>query len=317
MSNARLPLHGIVDGLVNLSGASTQEAAIRSGISPGTVAALRAHEPTQVVTWSRMASALGCALAVESQGRSWQVDLPRAATPLVEREWKAWRNRRLVSALHSVADLQQRLKRAEREQRAASYVANEEARLRERLLELRGRIRELAGHHRVAGLRQAVRLLAEKLEITAEELALLAGVNLTAAQNALCEDNDGRLVTLHRLVSALGARLRLDLAGRGAVDIAPCAPGPWKLGDREEDDEPTARITKVAAERIANRSKLDPEKILALYDADMSIGEIARKAGISRQRVHKIAMDAGRTPRRVLAKERRISQGQDLLKSAQ
>jgi hypothetical protein len=315
MTSQRLHLHDLINGLVNLSGASTQEAAIRSGVSPGTVAALRAHEPTQVVTWCRMVAALGATLAVESQGRGWTVETPRPAPQLIEREWRAWRHRRFVSALHSVSDLRMRLKRNEREAKARQYVANEEGRLRERLGELRGAIRDLSGHHRAPSLRQTVRWLAEKLAITAEELALLGGVNLTAAQNALGEDSDGRLVTLHRLVSALGARLRLELAGGGAIDIAPCAPGPWKLGDREEDEHATERHTKARLERIANRSKLDAERILQLYDADMSIGEIARKAGISRQRVHKIAMDNGRTPRRVLAKERRINEGQDLLGS--
>jgi hypothetical protein len=313
---ARLSLHVIVDGLVNLSGSSTQEAAIRSGVSPGTVAALRAHEPTQVVTWCRMISACGCTLAIESQGRSWPADAARPAAPLIEREWRAWRHRRLVSALHSVADLQTRLKRAEREAKARGYVANEEGRLRERLAELRARAKSLAGHHRAAGLRQAVSLLAEKLAITAEELSLLAGVNLTAAQNALGDEGDGRLVTLHRLVSTLGARLRLDLSGRGSIDIAPCAPGSWKPGDREDDEAATDRHVKVSPERIANRSRIEAAEILALYDAELSIGEIARRAGISRQRVHKLAMDNGRRPRRVLAKEKRIAEGQGLLKAA-
>lgn len=314
MPDPRLRLHRIVDGLVNLSGSSTQDAATRAGISPGTVAALRTHEPTQVVTWCRMAAALGCTLVVESRGRAWPVDLARPANPLIEREWRAWRRRRLVSALHSVADLRQRLKRAERETRAGQYVANEEQRLRERLGSVRTAIRAVTGRHRVDGLREALRVLAGKLAITAEELSLLAGVHLAAAQNALGEDSDGRLVTLHRLVSAMAATLRLDLAGGGAIDIGTCAAGAWKPGDRD-DPEPARRAGKPDTSRIANRSTLDAERILALYDGGMSIGEIARKAGISRQRVHKIAMDHGRRPRRALAKEQRIEAGRDLLGS--
>jgi len=311
MASPRLPLHVIVDGLVNLSGESTQEAAIRAGISPGTVAAHRSNEPTQVVTWCRMASALGCTLAIESQGRSWIVDLPRPAAALMEREWRAWRHRRMISAQHSVADLQKKLKRAERDARVERYVANEESRLQARLVTVQSEVRGLTGQHRVAGFRQAVRLLAEKLAITAEELSLLAGVHLAAAQNALGEDNDGRLITLHRLASAMNARIRLDLGGKGSIDISPCPPGPWKLGDREEDTAKPA--AKVETGRIGNRSQLVAAQILALYDAEMSIGEIARKAGISRQRVHKIAMDHGRSPRRALAKERRIATGRDQL----
>jgi len=201
MASPRLPLHVIVDGLVNLSGESTQEAAIRAGISPGTVAAHRSNEPTQVVTWCRMASALGCTLAIESQGRSWTVDLPRPAAALMEREWRAWRHRRMISAQHSVADLQKKLKRAERDARVERYVANEEERLQARLVTVQSEVRSLIGQHRVAGFRQAVRLLAEKLAITAEELALLAGVHLAAAQNALGEDNDGRLISAARVQS--------------------------------------------------------------------------------------------------------------------
>jgi len=315
MTNPRLPLHLIVHGLVNLSGASTQEAAIRAGISPGTVAAHRSHEPTQVVTWCRMASALGCNLAIEYGGKSWIADLPRPAPQLIEREWRAWRHRRMVSAQHSVADLQQKLKRTEREARVQRYVANEEERLRTRLATVRSAIASLSGHHRVSALRLAVRMLAEKLAITAEELSLLGGVHLAAAQNAMGEDHDGRLVTLHRLISAMDAKLRLDLAGKGSIDISACAPGPWTLGDRE-DEVATKRHQKPDTSRIANRSQLDPKLILELYDADMSIGDIARKAGISRQRVHKIAMDNGRSPRRALAKERRIAAGQDQLSTS-
>jgi len=312
MASPRLPLHVIVDGLVNLSGESTQEAAIRAGISPGTVAAHRSNEPTQVVTWCRMASALGCTLAIESQGRSWTVDLPRPAPALMEREWRAWRHRRMISAQHSVADLQKKLKRAERDARVERYVTNEEERLQARLITVQSEVRSLTGQHRVAGFRQAVRLLAEKLAITAEELSLLAGVHLAAAQNALGEDNDGRLITLHRLASAMNARIRLDLGGKGSIDISPCPPGPWKLGDRDEDAAAKPAV-KGETGRIGNRSQLVAEQILALYDAEMSIGEIARKAGISRQRVHKIAMDHGRSPRRALAKERRIATGRDQL----
>ena len=217
----------------------------------------------------------------------------------------------MVSAQHSVADLQKKLKRVERDARVERYVTNEEKRLQARLLTVQAGIRTLTGQHRVAGFRQAVRLLAEKLAITAEELSLLAGVH----QNALAEDNDGRLITLHRLASAMNARIRLDLGGKGAIEISPCPPGPWKLGDRDEDT--AARpAAKVETGRIANRSQLVAEQILALYDADMSIGEIARKAGISRQRVHKIAMDHGRSPRRALAKERRIATGRDQLSAS-
>jgi hypothetical protein len=311
MTTNRLQLHDIVDGLIKLNGVSTQEAAVRSGISPGAVGSLRTRSPTQVVTWCRMISALGCSLVIENQGQSWSVDAARPSPPLIDREWRAWRQRRMVSALHTIGD--RRLKRAERDAKARQYITNEEGRLRERLAELKSQIKQLAGQHRATTLRQAIRLLSDKLELKAEELALLAGVNLGAAQVALGDDGDGRLITIHRLLSAMNGRLHIEMPARGAIDIVACAPGTWRLGDREEDDAVTARTTKVATNRITNRSTLDSEHILKLYDADMSIGEIARKAGISRQRVHKIAMDHGRTPRRVSAKERRISEGMGML----
>ncbi len=313
MSINRLHLHDMVDGLIKLSGWSTQEAAVRAGISPGAVASLRTHTPTQVVTWCRMVSALGGALMIECQGSSWAIDAARPAPQLIDREWRTWRQRRMVSALHTLAD--QRLKRTEREAKAKQYIVNEEGRLRERMADLRSRTKAIGGRHRAASLRQAVRQLAEKLEAKAEELSLLAGVNLGAAQVALGDDGDGRLVTLHRLLSVMNARFRIDLGPRGAIELAPCAPGPWRLGDREEDEIATVRNTKAAPQPISNRSSLESGEILRLYDSGASIGDIARKAGISRQRVHKIAMDNGRTPRRLAAKERRISEGQDLLGS--
>ncbi len=314
MSPPRLSLHGVIDGLINLSGASTQLAAIRSGVSPGTVAALRQQEPTQVVTWCRMASALGCSLQVHAKQRSWTLDMPRPAPPLMEREWRAWRRRRFVSALHSLRELHPRAKRAELEQRARLYGSNEEERLRERLQGVRKQVRTLIVREVVPGLRACVRQLCDQLSLTAEELALLAGVNLTAAQNALGEEHDGRLVILHRLVSALDARIRLVTSGGGAIELEPCGAGPWRPGDREDDEDlPERAMPPADPQRQLNRSTLSPDQILSLYDADHSIGEIARRAGISRQRVHKIAMDHGRRPRRELARERRIAEGMQLL----
>jgi transcriptional regulator with XRE-family HTH domain len=308
-----MTLPEIVDGLINLAGISTQEAAQRAGVSPGTVAGLRARLPTQVVTWCRMAAALGCSLAVTGRARAWGAELPRPAAPQVERAWQAWRQRRLISARHSVALLKERLRSAQREERAHHYVTNEEERLRARLAGLAPAIRGYGSrqHAGVEGLRQALREVATAHGITAEELSLLAGVHLAAAQHALGEENDGRLVTLHRLLSALEVQLRLELPGGGSIALATVPPGPWKPGSREEAPAPK----RAAGESLgpANRSRLDPTRILALYDAEQSIGAIARAAGISRQRVHRIAMDHGRPPRRALAKERRIAAGKDVL----
>jgi hypothetical protein len=324
----RMQLPAVVDGLVNLAGISTQEAAVRAGVSPGTVAALRVRAPTQVVTWCRMASALGCRLAVGGSARAWAVEMPRPSPPLVLRAWAAWRQRRLISARHSVAALRGKLKAHEREARAQQYVANEEERLRARLEGVRAAIggagrTQPGGQQRADGLREALRQVAFRLAVTAEELSLLAGVHLAAAQHALGEENDGRLVTLHRLLSALEVRLHLDMPGGGAIELRPVAAGPWVPGAREEapvaeveeeeDDDEDADGDEDAGPREVNRSRMDPRRILELYDAGASIGEIARQAGISRQRVHRIAMDAGRRPRREVAREQRIAAGEEAL----
>jgi len=319
MDAARMALPEIVDGLINLAGISTQEAAVRAGVSPGTVAALRVRAPTQVVTWCRMASALGCRLSVVGGGRVLPVEMPRPSPPQIMRAWDGWRQRRLISARHSVAALKERLKGPARETRAQAYVANEEGRLRARIEGLKPAILAQSGQHRADGLREAVRLVAQSLAITAEELSLLAGVHLAAAQHALGEENDGRLVTLHRLLSALDVRLRLELPAKGAIDLRPVARGPWVPSAKEDEPARTYTHNQVHAGAVeamvpqpnTNRSRIDAERILELYDAGNSIGEIARTAGISRQRVHRIAMDHGRRPRREIAREQRIAAGED------
>jgi len=306
-------LHDLCRGLMLLNGLSVQETAFRSGVSPGSVAALCERTPQQIDTWMRLLGAVGATVAVQAQGQQWSVTLPRAAAPRVALEWDHWRHRRLVSALNHVNRADAKLKRAARDEKAQSYVTNEEGRLRARLTELRGALKALSGRHRADGLRAVIQLIAAKIGLKAEELALMSGVSLGAAQLALGDDQDGRLATLHRVLSALNARLHIQIAD-STIDIALCPPGDWRPGEAASSTtRRTAGRSSPGQEDGPNRSRISSDDILALYDRGLSIGEIARKAGVSRQRVHKIAMDHGRTPRRVQAREQRESDGRATL----
>jgi hypothetical protein len=55
------------------------------------------------------------------------------------------------------------------------------------------------------------------------------------------------------------------------------------------------------------------EEILTRYDRHESICEIARAAGVSRQRVHRLAMEHGRGKRRQIIADLRQLQGEALL----
>jgi len=314
MSTRPLPIHSVTRGLVLLNGLSVQEAAIRAGVSPGSVAALCERTPQQITTWLRLLGGVGATLAIECQGRAWAVTVPRPAAPLQTREWVQWRHRRQVSALNHLDSAEPGMKRSAREAKVAGYVGNEEARLRDRLVQLRAELRQLAGIHRVGGLREAVQAIAGKAALKAEELALLAGVSLGAAQLVLGDDHDGRLATLHRLLSALSARITVRL-GTAAIAIGLCPPGDWRplRGEEPASAPAPARTRRAPADAAPNRSRIASATILALYDRGLSIGDIARQAGVSRQRVHKLAMDHGRQPRRLLAREQRIEDGRGLL----
>ncbi|MBA3936134.1 MAG: hypothetical protein H0X38_01640 [Planctomycetes bacterium] len=313
MSTDRLPLPDILRGLILAAGLSQQETALRSGISPGSVAALCVRIPKPLLTWLRLVAALGGRLSITWQDRAWTVPMPKIAAPVVEREWASWRTRRMVTTINHLRTAAPKTKRALLEERAHAYAANEEARLRQRLGELKSAAKAFAGAHRCQGLRVALRLIATRLGLRAEELTLLSGASLSACQLALGELHDGRLATMHRLCSALGARLEITLPA-GGIAIGFCPPGDWRPGMAEptaegEDDTPTARTPK----DNQNRSSLSSAEMLALFDQGLSSGAIARQAGVSRQRVHKLAMDNGRTQRRQAVREQRVASGRELL----
>lgn len=316
MSTDRRALPDVMRGLILAAGLSHQEAAVRSGVSPGSVAAICERIPKPLMTWLRLVAALGGRLVVAWQDRRWDIAMPRPPAAVLEREWASWRTRRVVTTVNHLRQAEPRAKRALLDARARSYAANEEARLRERLTVVRASCKQLGGAHRSAGLRAALRLVAAKVGLKAEELTLLSGASLSACQLALGEPQDGRLATMHRLCSAMGARLVIALPV-ARIDIAICPPGDWRPGMAavdladEQEEKPLGGI-RVARDN-QNRSRLANEEMLALYDRGLSIGEIARRAGVSRQRVHKLAMDHGRPRRRQAVREQRVSAGREVL----
>jgi hypothetical protein len=317
MSTDRLSLPDILRGLILSSGLSHQEAALRSGISPGSVAMICTRTPKPLLGWLRLVAALGGRVTISSQEREWPLAMPGASATIIEHEWSSWRRRRVVTTINHLRAADGRIKRAALEERARGYAANEETRLRARLVELKAASTAVSGSFRAAGLRAALRLVAGRLGLKAEELTLLSGASLSACQLALGENHDGRLGTVHRLCSALGARLEIHLAG-GHIGIAFCPPGDWRPGMPEDagaqcpDEKPPGAVR--AARDNQNRSRLAMADMLRLYDDGVSIGEIARRAGVSRQRVHKLAMDNGRTQRRQLVRAQRVASGRDLLR---
>ena len=316
MSTSTISLPDLIRGLILESGISQQEVAIRSGVSPGSVAALCARTPKALLTWLQQLASLGCAIDATWQQRVFHLALPRIPPTAVEREWRAWRSRRMATTVNHLRHGETKAKRAHLDERAATYTANEEARLRLRFTELRTAAAQLDGRQRIDGMRAAVQLLADRIGGKAEELALLSGTSLSACQLVLHETSDGRLATMHRLLSALGASLEIILPA-GCLTLNPCRPGEWRPGmtdiDRcdEFDDKP---ITLVHINHLPrNRSALSSDEMLALYDQEVSIGEIARQAGVSRQRVHQLAMGNGRPPRRQMTRATRVEQGRTTL----
>lgn len=316
MSTDRRALPDVLRGLILAAGISHQEAAVRSGVSPGSIAAICERIPKPLMTWLRLVAALGGRLVVTWQDQQWDIAMPREPAAVLERGWASWRTRRVVTTVNHLRQAEPKAKRAALDARARSYAANEEARLRERLTVVRAACRQLDGAQRASGLRATLRLLAGRVGLKAEELTLLSGASLSACQLALGEPQDGRLATMHRLCSAIGARLVVVLPA-ARIDIAICPPGDWRPGmpavdaGDEQEDKPLGGV-RVARDN-QNRSRLANEEMLALYDQGVSIGEIARKAGVSRQRVHKLAMDHGRTGRRQAVREQRVVAGREVL----
>jgi predicted DNA-binding protein (UPF0251 family) len=316
MSTDRRALPDVLRGLILAAGLSHQEAAVRSGVSPGSVASICERIPKPLMTWMRLISALSGQVVLTWQDQRFDLAMPRIPAAVLEREWASWRTRRVVTTVNHLRHAEPKAKRSTLDERARSYAANEEVRLRERLALLRASCAELSGTHRTTGLRSTIRMIASRIGLKAEELTLLAGASLSACQLALGDPQDGRVATMHRLCSALGARLEVLLPS-AQIAIGFCPPGDWRPGmpaadaSHDPDEKPPGSV-RVARDN-QNRSSLSHGDILSLYDQGLSIGEIARKAGVSRQRVHKLAMDHGRTHRRQTTRDQRVVVGRDVL----
>jgi len=303
-----------VRGLALLSGLSQQELAVRSGVSPGSVTALFTRTPKALLIWLRLMAGFGCSVVVTWQDREFVIAMPKVGFTRSDREWSAWRKRRIATTINHLRAAEPKSKRSVLEERARTYANNEEARLRTRLKEWKDVCANVGGHLRANGLRSAAQVLTAKTGAKAEELTLVAGISLSSSQLMLSEQQDGRLGTIHRLLSALAARVYLRLP-HGSLDIALCPPGEWRPGMTDIDEDPDEKPLSAArsVNFTPNRSRLNSEEMLELYDRGESIGEIARKACVSRQRVHKLAMDHQRPHRRQQKREQRVALGREVL----
>jgi DNA-binding phage protein len=180
--------------------------------------------------------------------------------------------------------------------------------LADRRREILVKAKAMTGFHQAAGLRDAVAILVKVTETTGEELSVLSGNSLASCQLSLNADEDGRLSTLHRVLSALSARIRISAPGGAIIEVPLCAPGPCRPAANSPTQQSGLSDHPHPA-GVLNRSRMDSGKILALYDKGLSIGEIARRAGISRQRVDRIAKVHGRPPRRVSRRIENIKEG--------
>ena len=141
--------------------------------------------------------------------------------------------------------------------------------------------------------------------LSQQELAVRAGVSPGSVTALFSRTPKSLLIWL---------RMQVHIP-QGSVDIALCAPGGWRPGmsdiDEDLDEKPVSAARSVGA--APNRSRMSADEMLDLYDRGASIGEIARKAGVSRQRIHKLAMDHGRPRRREQHREQRVALGRETL----
>jgi DNA-binding phage protein len=311
-----LALPELLRGLILQRGWSVTAAGHAAGISP--LAADRwCREQTSVATtWLRLIAGFRAQVVIVRGADVWSVQVPTVASQVRERERRTWRQRRFVHYLNSIATQNEKLKRAEREQRARTYVANEEARIVASIEDARRRMTTVLLAGEISGMRAVIQALARSSNLSADELSFSAGVSADATSQALNLPADGRLMPLRRLLAALDARLELHLPSGSRVVIARCDAMP-----EEPTAKPSAASTKARTaprndgrhDGSASRSSLDRDEVLRLYDAGIPITQIASQAGISRQRVHALAKSTGRTLRRAVVAEQRTREAEMLL----
>lgn len=309
-----LPLPDLLRGLILHRGWSATAAAHAAGISPLAADRWCSEQTSAASTWLRLIAGFRAQVVIVRGAEAWAVQVPTVASQARERERRTWRQRRFVHYLHAIAAQNAKLKRVEREQRAHTYVANEEARIVAGIEEARRRMATVLLAGEVAGMRAALQALARASNLSADELSFSSGVGTDATGKALTLTEDGRLMPLRRLLAALDARLELHLPSKARVVIARCDAC---AGDdqRSTQDTPSRPAKRDSAQHdgSASRSRLDRDEVLRLYDAGLPITQIASSAGISRQRIHAIAKSAGRTLRRVVVAEARSREAAEIL----
>lgn len=308
-----LPLPDLLRGLILHRGWSATAAAHAAGISPLATDRWCSEQTAAASTWLRLIAGFRAQVVIVRGTESWAVQTPTVASPARERERRTWRQRRFVHYLHAIAAQNDKLKRQEREQRARTYVANEEARIISGIEEARRRMATVLLAGELPGMRAALQALARASNLSADELSFSAGVSSDATAKALSLSEDGRLMPLRRLLAALDARLELHLPSNVRVVIARC--DACAAGRNVQPPATVRRPPRDTAQHdgSASRSRLDRDEVLRLYDAGLPITQIASNAGISRQRVHAIAKSAGRTLRRAVVAEARSREAAEIL----
>ena len=319
-----LALPDLLRGLILQRGWSVTAAGHAAGISPLATDRWCREQTSAATTWLRLIAGFRAQVVIVRGADVWSVQVPTVASQARERERRAWRQRRFVHYLNAIATQNDKLKRVEREQRARTYVANEEARIVASIEDARRRMTTVLLAGEISGMRAVIQALARASNLSADELSFSAGVGSDSTIQALNLSADGRLMPLRRLLAALDARLELHLPSGSRVVIARCD----AVLDEPIAKRPATPTVKRTRYRYdgrydgrhdgrhdgsASRSNLDRDQVLRLYDAGLPITQIASSAGISRQRIHAIAKSAGRTLRRAVVAEARSREAAEIL----
>lgn len=321
-----LPLPDLLRGLILQKGWSTTAAAHAAGISPVAAQRFTSGITRATTIWLRLIATFRAEVRILRGEDAWTIQVPTVAQQVRERERRSWRRRRFLHYLHAIAAQSPRIKRSERETRARSYVANEEARIVSGIDEVRRRMGTILLAGEVDGMRVAIQALVRSSHITVDELSFASGVGMDAASKAIATADDGRLRPVRSLLAALDARVELLLPTGSRVVIARLPVDPETSGvsgGKSANGASSDRSSRTTAARrrpepvdhdgSAVRSTLDRDAILRLYDAGIPITQIAAQAGISRQRVHAIAKSSGRILRRMAASAQRVRESDALL----
>ncbi len=256
-------------------GVTDQELAIMAGVAPGTVAALFARPNAAIQIWTTLLAALRCRLEVRTASRTLTIALPRISSKRREQEREQWAKRRLTAFRAQVQRQSPGVAIRVAEETATRYVESSASRMGADLKAAQDRLTSTPLTCEVTGPRAALRTIANAAQVKAEDLSLLAGVSLGAAQTVVDGADEGRLAMPHRLLSAIAARLVIFPAGGGAVTMSLASPGEWRP-ETPRTGQSTLSVAEIR-ERVNNRDRTNE-----------SLADIARSAGISRQRVHAI-----------------------------